>query len=346
VKEAQRLGLWDAISRVGHELPFLDIRAMGMALPRRDVVATTAHRAPNFAIYHPTLQEHVIAEAEKGGAEIRRGATARLIRAGDPPQVEVEWLSKVENLRPRLVIAADGRGSNARTWCGFEIRREPDRYYIAGLLLENLQAPPDAALLGFNPMLGQTGYLFPQGENRARAYAVYPVTADFRLQGAAMVQRFIDESIHGGVPAEFFEDAHAVGPLASFISADHWVEHPYAGGVVLVGDAAGASDPIWGKGLSLTLRDARVLTELLRSNDNWDASCHEYARQHNAYFGVLHALDNAMRELLVDPGLQTDERRQRALALIAQDPTRLPDAIAGPDTPFDEAARQRMFGED
>jgi 2-polyprenyl-6-methoxyphenol hydroxylase-like FAD-dependent oxidoreductase len=115
---------------------------------------------------------------------------------------------------------------------------------------------------------------------------------------------------------------------------------------VLVGDAAGASDPIWGKGLSLTMRDARVLSDLLQSNDDWDGGCHEYARQHHTYFRVLQALDNSMRELLLDPGLETDTRRQRALALIAQDPTRLPDAIAGPDRPFDEAARRRMFGED
>jgi flavin-dependent dehydrogenase len=229
---------------------------------------------------------------------------------------------------------------------GFEARREPERYYIAGLLLERVKAPTDAALLGFNPMVGQTGYLFPQGENRARGYAVYPANADFRLQGSAMVQRFIDESVRGGLPPDFLKGARAAGPLASFISADHWVEHPYTRGVALVGDAAGASDPLWGKGLSLTMRDARVLTDLLRSNDDWDAACHEYARQHDAYFGVLHALDNSMRELLVDPGLETDERRKRALALIAQDPTRLPDAIAGPDKPFDDAARQRMFGED
>jgi hypothetical protein len=138
---------------------------------------------------------------------------------------------------------------------------------------------------------------------------------------------------HAGVKPlrEFHSDPIYAGDLHRADTA--WAKH-----------AAGCG--LKGKGLSLTMRDARVLTDLLQSNDDWDAACHEYARQHDAYFHVLHALDNSMRELLVDPGLQTDERRQRALALIAQDPTRLPDAIAGPDTPFDEAVRRRMFGED
>jgi 2-polyprenyl-6-methoxyphenol hydroxylase-like FAD-dependent oxidoreductase len=47
-----------------------------------------------------------------------------------------------------------------------------------------------------------------------------------------------------------------------------WVDHPYRDGLVLVGDAAAASDPTWGQGLSLTSRDVRVLAEkLLSAND-------------------------------------------------------------------------------
>lgn len=347
VAEARRLGMWDAIRPAGHELPFFDMRLMGMALPRRDMVATTPHHAPNFAIYHPALQEIVIGEAAKAGADLRRGALVRQITPGDPPEVEVESEGRIESLRPRLVVAADGRSSNARRWCGFETRREPDRYYIAGMMLEEAKAPTDAGFVSFNPLLGQMGLLFPQGRTRTRGYAVYPVTAEFRLQGASMGERFIAESIRGGAPPEYYQGARAAGPLASFISADHWIDNPYTRGVALVGDAAGASDPIWGLGLSITLRDARVLTDLLRTNPDWDAACREYARAHDEYFGILHAVHRSMRELFVDPGPEADARRMKALPLIAQHPTRVPNqGFAGPDTPFDEAARRRLFGED
>jgi menaquinone-9 beta-reductase len=149
------------------------------------------------------------------------------------------------------------RSSMARKWCGFETMREPDRYYIAGLLFEEMRAPEDAGVGVYDPTLGQVGYLFPQGGGRVRAYMVYPVNADFRLQGDAAVERFVSEALRTGVPAEYYAGARANGPLASFVSADHWVENPYREGVALIGDAAASSDPIWGLGLSLTLRDAR-----------------------------------------------------------------------------------------
>jgi 2-polyprenyl-6-methoxyphenol hydroxylase-like FAD-dependent oxidoreductase len=44
-------------------------------------------------------------------------------------------------------------------------------------------------------------------------------------------------------------------------------EHPYRDGIALIGDAA-ASDPAYGQGMSLTLRDARVLREYLVTTED------------------------------------------------------------------------------
>ena len=38
---------------------------------------------------------------------------------------------------------------------------------------------------------------------------------------------------------------------------------PYVDGVVLIGDAAGHNDPIIGQGLSIALRDARIVRDLV-----------------------------------------------------------------------------------
>ena len=66
------------------------------------------------------------------------------------------------------------------------------------------------------------------------------------------------------------------------------MNHPYRDGVALLGDAAAASDPTHGQGLSLTLRDARVLRDhLLRSSD-WDAAGNAYAVEHDGYTDRLH----------------------------------------------------------
>jgi 2-polyprenyl-6-methoxyphenol hydroxylase-like FAD-dependent oxidoreductase len=116
--------------------------------------------------------------------------------------------------------------------------------------------------------------------------------------------------------------------------------------VALIGDAASASDPIWGLGLSLTSRDARVLSDLLRANDDWDSACHSYARAHDEYFSNLRGADNIMRELLVDRGPEADARRAKALPRVASGVAQLPDqGFCGPDQPFDEAARNRLYGD-
>ncbi len=245
------------------------------------------------------------------------------------------------------MVGADGRSSMVRKWCGFQTACESDRYYIAGLRFEEMPAPQDTAVGVYNPKVGQVGYLFPQGDGCVRAYLVYPTSADFRLQGAGARDRFVSEAIRTGVPRDYYKGARADGPLASFITADHWVENPYRGGVVLIGDAAAASDPIWGQGLSLTCRDARVLTDLLRASDDWAGACSAYARAHDNYFNILRDADNFTRELLFDPGAESDALRAKVLPRVAQGIARLPDqGFCGPDERFDDAARRQLCGDD
>lgn len=50
---------------------------------------------------------------------------------------------------------------------------------------------------------------------------------------------------------------------------DTWADVPFAPGVVAVGDAAGHNDPIIGQGLSISHRDVRVVTDILKSSNDW-----------------------------------------------------------------------------
>ena len=53
----------------------------------------------------------------------------------------------------------------------------------------------------------------------------------------------MEESVKAYAPAQWYAGARAIGPLATFDRAETWVDHPYKAGVVLIGDAAAASDP-------------------------------------------------------------------------------------------------------
>jgi 2-polyprenyl-6-methoxyphenol hydroxylase-like FAD-dependent oxidoreductase len=125
------------------------------------------------------------------------------------------------------------------------------------------------------------------------------------------------------------------------------VEHPYKEGVALIGDAAAASDPNWGQGLPLTVRDVRVLRDCLLSDENWDAAGHAYATEHDRHYGVIYRVENWWAQMFFETGPVGEARRARMFPLIAQDPTRVPDHLtSGPDLPADETVRRRFFGEE
>jgi flavin-dependent dehydrogenase len=76
---------------------------------------------------------------------------------------------------------------------------------------------------------------------------VYGLHEVDRLQGMSDAGRFIDECVRTGIPQEFFKGARLREPLASFDMTETWVEHPYRDGLALIGDAAGSTDPSWGR---------------------------------------------------------------------------------------------------
>jgi flavin-dependent dehydrogenase len=188
------------------------------------------------------MQETVLGSARNAGAEVWRGATVRGLRPGDPPGISIERDGRVIELTARLVVCADGRNSAARSWVGFATKRGSQKLLGAGLLLENLSVAEDASHVMLNPFDVRWALVIPLGGGRARAYLFYGTDLE-RLQGERDTTRFIDESVKAGMPAEMYAGARPAGPLASFDMTETWVDHPYRNGFVLIGDAAGASDP-------------------------------------------------------------------------------------------------------
>ena len=121
----------------------------------------------------------------------------------------------------------------------------------------------------------------------------------------------------------------------------------YRNGVALVGDAASSNDPAWGQGLSLALRDVRVLSEELLAASDWNAAADRYATRHDEHYRAVSTATGWFFLMFHDISEEGHARRARALPLIAQDPTRMCDVtISGPEAPVDEMTRARMFGED
>ena len=347
VAEARKLGIYDLlIGSVAHQLNWADFYSGTTLTVHRDVVATTPHQLPCLTFYHPAMQELLLSAAAEAGARVRRGVNVRDVRPGTPPSVIIEENGRTEEIRARLVIGADGRSSQVRTSAGFEVRRDPDGNLIAGVLMDDIRAPEDTAQLVVNSELGQQAVIFPQGKGRARTYFCCH-NSHPRHNGTDDLPRYLENCVKVGMNPEFYKGAKAAGPLATFDGAETWVRHPYRDGVALVGDAAAASDPAWGQGLGMTLRDVRVLRDQLLANQNWDTAANAYATEHDRHARATHLGNTWYTRLYLETGPEADARRQRAMPLIAQDPTRQPDTIfSGPDVPLDEEVRRRFFAED
>ncbi len=317
--EARELGIYDLLSSCGNEMLWWDMYIGPARLEHRDLQVTGASGLPNLGYYHPQMQQTLIEAAGKAGAEVRRGVRVTAVEPGSPPKVTVEGDGGAQTIEAGLVAACDGRNSPTRAWCGFEVNHDPKRMQISGLFFENMDTPADTAVHCINPMLNAHALLFPSGGGRVRAYyATWSKPDSPRPSGEKDVPRYIDQSIAIGIPPQTFEGATPAGPLATFDGADTWVEHPYKDGVALVGDAAAATDPNFGQGQALTLRDVRELRDQLLASGDPDTAGRAYAKAHDGYYRRLKSVEDTATDLLFEPGPEADARRGRTLPVLAE----------------------------
>ena len=349
VMEARALGIYDLLLKAcGHDVRWWNTYFDAVRVARRNLVETTPHRSGCLDFYHPEMQEVLLCAAGRAGAEVRRGVRVVDIVPGQSPSATIRTPDRVETFAARLVIGADGRVSKVRKQAGFQVHRDPDGLMMAGVLLTGMAVSDEEMHVFFQPTRGHGALVVPVGTQRFRMYYIFRKGSVRRpLSGQERVPDFLAASGEAGVPSHWYANARVAGPLATFDGADVWAEHPYREGIVLVGDAAAASDPAWGCGLSLTLRDVRVLRDRLAESDDWPAAADAYAREHDQYYSAMHRVETWLATMLFDTGRDADQRRARALLLLAREPDRVLDIVAlGPETPSDETARRRFFAED
>jgi 2-polyprenyl-6-methoxyphenol hydroxylase-like FAD-dependent oxidoreductase len=112
-------------------------------------------------------------------------------------------------------------------------------------------------------------FVFPRANGRARLYLLHDVAQRGRFAGPDRHNAFLDAFRFRCLPgADIFRAARPAGPCAFYPMNDTWTDGPCAPGVVLIGDAAGWNDPIIGQGLSIALRDVRLVAEIIRAGQD------------------------------------------------------------------------------
>ena len=346
VAELKELGLYDLVmSACGQELRYWTNYANGRNWPR-DLMKTSPSGNGEITVHHPELQETLLRAAACAGAEVRRKALALSVAPDETPAAEVRWQGRVESIEARLIALADGRASSGRKWAGFDVKKDPPRTALAGVLMSGLECDPGAVHEFGDPARGHGFPVFPLPEDRYRVYYAYRRNDRAKvLSGDRRFPEFMQSTLDVGAPPEWYAASEKTGPLATFDTADTWVDHPHRGNVVLLGDAASSNDPTWGNGQSLVFRGVRVLRDALLATENWAEAGDAYAEEHARYYGSIHRITNWLVDMYLDTGPEADARRKRAASRPREERFRPDHMGLGPEAPSDEDARRRFFGE-
>jgi 2-polyprenyl-6-methoxyphenol hydroxylase-like FAD-dependent oxidoreductase len=224
----------------------------------------------SYCAGHPATCRSLSQAAEAAGATFVRGVGRTQVIAGSRPTVSYDRDGGSYDLAARLVVGADGRTSAVRAQAGIALHEAPAPHLVSGLLVDGVPSwPQDTFSVGTEG--DRMFFVFPQGAQRVRLYTGTAPDQRERYAGPAGVDRFRED--FGSLVCLPYAAALAagtpIGPCATFGGEDTWTNSPVGEGVVLIGDAAGHNNPIIGQGLSLALRDARVLSELLLAAPDW-----------------------------------------------------------------------------
>lgn len=227
---------------------------------------------------HPDACQALTEAAHAAGATVVRGVGEVSVAGGSPATVAYEADGAEHQVRCRLIVGADGRRSTVRRQLGITLRQTEPATLGAGMLVDELwDWPTDLNASGTEGEL----YLlaFPRPGGRVRLYLLWSATQKRRFTGPERQAEFLSACRFRSLPyGDAIAAARPAGPCSSYPMNDSWCDRIAVDGAVLVGDAAGWNDPIIGQGLSIAMRDARMVADVLLADSDWSPSAFdEYA---------------------------------------------------------------------
>jgi 2-polyprenyl-6-methoxyphenol hydroxylase-like FAD-dependent oxidoreductase len=352
VREARRLGAEQALLAAGAHLTAQWVRYSP------EVPAATARENPipvgslipgiagSLNICHPDACAALATAAEAAGARIIRGARVTGVRPGKTPLVQFTTSSgRPAELTARLVVGADGRSGRVRRLAGIPLRRQPAPHMITGLLVDGLaDVPDDHDFLAAEDSMFIAG--FHQGLGRLRLYMCPGLAQRQRFAGPGGTHEFLRACAFGCLPfGRRLAQGRPAGPIATYPADDTWTDQPYTCGVVLIGDAAGHNNPIIGQGLSLAMRDARLVADAIRQHGFTTQAFRGYGADRAERMRRVRAAAAFMAASFAEDCPDRAGRRARFAQLQQTEPlaTALLTAIhAGPETAPPEAFNGRL----
>jgi menaquinone-9 beta-reductase len=229
--------------------------------------------------------------ADTPGVELLSGFTAtELLANGSPGVVVVDRQHARRALRARLVVAADGRDSQVARMAGVRGRVRPHNRFFYWAYWRGIQPADDRSRMWL--MEPDCAYTFPNEDGLCLALVAphRDRLPEFRsdLEGVYL------RSLAALPDAPDLSQATRESKLLGKLDLPN-VSRPAARpGLAFVGDAALASDPLWGVGCGWAFQSADWLVEetagALVGGGDLDGALDSYRRVHRRRLGLHHFL--------------------------------------------------------
>lgn len=222
-------------------------------------------------------------------------------------------------LRGRLVVGADGRDSSVAKLAGVKEKTLPHGRFAYSVYLEGA-APPSAPD-------SQAWFLDPQWA------ATFPTDGDLVLYAAMPTMDRLPEFKRDPEKALISFMANLpdpppvlggtrVGPVIGKLAMPNKVRAPVAPGLALIGDAALATDPLYGIGCGWAFQSgewlADCVTPALRGEEPLERGLKRYRRRHRSELGghsfLIHDYATGRRMSPIERGLFAAAARDRKVA--------------------------------
>lgn len=206
----------------------------------------------------PLIREHA---ARTPGVELMLGHTAQeLVRDGERTSgVRLrDTHGHTTELRTQLVVGADGRDSRIAKLSGVRTKSAPHGRIAYGGYYEGPPPAggPQATLWLLDPDMA-AAFSTDSGHTFYAAMPTKDRLPEFREDPAAALEKIV-ASLPDAPP---IARSRLVEPVQGKIDMTNVLHTPSAPGLALVGDAAGALDPLWGVGCGFALQSAEWLAD-------------------------------------------------------------------------------------
>ena len=353
VAECKTLGIYDLLIAAGGHHVERSVTYDELMTPTEAEAAVlklnTVHPlgARPLCLQHVVMQNTLLAHAIGCGVDVRRGVRDLIIRNGRHPSVSYTLNGDTYTTECRLIVGADGRSSTVRRQVNLVMEELPVDHLISGLLVENAYGWP-AHLQAFGKSGNAMHLLFPQGDGRIRLYLEYGLNDRGRYSGGGGTRNFLEAFDAACLPnGRSVSEGTPVGPCKAHPSNDAILLQPFAGNTVLIGDAAGYTDPISGQGLSAAMRDVRTVRDILLAKTDWSPSLFlEYAVARNEYVRRIRCVTRFTTTMFARFDQSGFETRQRGMRRLAANPdlgALSLATLAGPDSLPQEVFTHEYF---